>query len=147
MSRMAEQPRGRKLRVTLDRVQILESKEPFFKPYGEVRLHTRVSTRDYGGTVVETTAPEKGAFRVSAHAGKNMVELEVPIFEGWVDDHLEVELSAVEVDRFSHDETYQTYRRIHRGTGGLTGRFGPGDEVLDTEDMPDWRVWYRIEEV
>jgi hypothetical protein len=139
-------PRGRRLRVTLDRVQILDSKEPFFKPFGEVRLRARVSTENNGGIEIETTAPRKGSYRVSKHAGHNMVDVKVPIFEGWVEDHLEVELTAIEVDRLTRDEAYQTYRRIHRGPG-LSGDFGPDDEILDTEEMPDWRVWYRIEEV
>jgi hypothetical protein len=143
---MQGEPRGRKLRVTLDRVQILDSKEPFFKPFSEVRLRTRVSTLNNGGIVVETTAPRRGAFRVSTHAGKNMVDIGQAIFEGWVEDHLEVELTAVEVDRLSRDEAYQTYRRIHRSSE-LTGEYGPDDEILDAEEMTDWRVWYRIEEV
>lgn len=140
------QPRGRRLRVTLDRVQILDSKEPFFKPFGEVRVKARVSTENNGGMEVETTAPDKGSYRVHAHGARNMVDVKVPIFEGWVEDHLEVELTAIEVDRFTHDEAYHPYRRIHRGEC-LSGQYGPDDEILDTEDLPDWRVWYRIEEV
>jgi hypothetical protein len=139
-------PKGRRLRVTLDRVQILDSKEPFFKPFGEVCVKARVSTDDNGGLEVQTTAPEKGSFRVSRHAGRNMVEVKVPIFEGWVEDHLEVELTAIEVDRLTCDEAYQTYRRIHRGPA-LVGDYGPHDEILDAEELTDWRVWYRIEEV
>ena len=141
------QPRGRKLRVTLDRVQILETKEPFFKPFGEVRLRARVSTRNNGGVVVETTAPERGAYRVSTHPGRNVLELGVQIFEDYVEDHLDVELMAIEVDRFTADEAYQKYRRIHRGAEALSGLFGPDEEILDPEELPDWRVWYRIEEV
>jgi hypothetical protein len=144
---MEGQPRGRKLRVTLDRVQILDTKEPFFKPFGEIRLRARVSTQNNGGVVRETTAPEQGAFCVRGQGDKSMVELDLPIFEGWVEDHLEVELRAVEVDRLSRDEAYQTYRRIHRGAERLAGLFGPDDEILDAEEMTDWRVWYRIEEV
>src|SRR5262245_16280400 len=122
---MEGQPRGRKLRVTLDRVQILDTKEPFFKPFGEIRLRARVSTQNNGGVVRETTAPEQGAFCVRGQGDKSMVELDLPIFEGWVEDHLEVELRAVEVDRLSRDEAYQTYRRIHRGAERLAGLFGP----------------------
>jgi hypothetical protein len=144
---MEGQPRGRKLRVTLDRVQILDTKEPFFKPFGEIRLRARVSTHNNGGVVRETSAPEQGSFCIRGQGEKSIVELGVPIFEGYVEDHLEVELRAVEVDRLSHDEAYQTYRRIHRGAERLAGLFGPDDEILDAEDMTDWRVWYRIEEV
>ena len=97
--------------------------------------------------MVETTAPETGAFRVTTHGTRNMVDLGLPIFEEFVESHLEVELSAIEVDRFSQDERYQTYRRIHQGDRGLTGEFGPHDEILDAEELTDWRVWYRIEEV
>jgi hypothetical protein len=144
---MEGQPRGRKLRVTLDRVQILDTKEPFFKPFGEIRLRARVSTPDNGGLVHETIAPERGSFRIRAPGEESIVELGVPIFEGYVEEHLVVELRAVEVDRLTKDEAYQTYRRIHRGAERLAGRYGPDDELLDTEEMTDWRVWYRIEEV
>jgi hypothetical protein len=144
---MEGQPRGRKLRVTLDRVQILDTKEPFFKPFGEIRLRARVSTRNNGGLVRETSAPAKGTFSIRGEGEKSMVELGLPIFEGYVEDHLEVELEAIEVDRLSQDEAYQTYRRIHRGAERLAGLFGPDDEILDAEEMTDWRVWYRIEEV
>ena len=48
---------------------------------------------------------------------------------------------------FTADEAYQKYRRIHRGAEALSGLFGPDEEILDPEELPDWRVWYRIEEV
>ena len=147
MDVMEGHPRGRKLRVTLDRVQILHSKEPFFQKYSELRLRARVSTRDNGGIVTDTVLPESGTLRVAAR-GENTLELGTPIFEGWVEEHLEVELSAAEVDRFSENDAYQTYRRVHRrSTAGFVGRYGPGDEKLDAEELADWRVWYTIEEV
>jgi hypothetical protein len=93
--------------VTLERVQMVDSKEPSVERFGEVSLKARVSTRDNGGLSVETRAPERGAFRVSARPGDNFLA----------------------------------------EASGLTGRFGPGDESLDAEELVDWRVWYRIEEV
>jgi hypothetical protein len=144
---MEGQPRGRKLRVTLDRVQILDTKEPFFKPFGEIRLRARVSTPNNGGIVSETSAPAEGSFSVYGRGERSLVELGLPIFEGYVEDHLEVELEAIEVDQLSCPDAYQTYRRIHRGAERLAGLFGPDDEILDAEEMTDWRVWYRIEEV
>jgi hypothetical protein len=144
---MREDTRGRRIRVTLERVQILDIKEPFFDRVGEVRLRARVSTRDHGGMTVETLAPPEGVLKVSATPGRNFIELDLPIFEGPVEEHLEVELTAVEVDPLGGD-AFQPYRRVHLGEGGgLVGRFGPGDERLDTEELADWRVWYRIEEV
>lgn len=144
---MREQTAGMRIRVTLERVQILDIKEPFFDRVGEVRIRARVSTRDHGGMSVETVAPPEGVLRVSATPGRNFIELEVPIFEGPAEDHLEVELDAEEVDPLG-GEAFQPYRRVHlRQTGGLVGHFGPGDDLLDTEELADWRVWYRIEEV
>jgi len=137
---------GRTVRVTLDRVQILDRKEPFFDRWGEVRLRARVSTRGGEETVVETTVPERGALRVAASG--DVLELDRVLFEGRVGDRLEIELAAVEVDSFSPDDAFQTYRRVHlMGPEGLSGDFGPGDESIDAEELTDWRVWYRIEEV
>lgn len=133
------------LRVTLDRVQILDTKEPFFERHGEVRLRARISTGP-GGGVVETVIPERGTLRVSAPG--EILQLDLVVFEGRVADTLQVELSAVEVDTFSRDDQFEPYRRVHRReAGGLTGAFGPGDERIDPEDLSDWRVWYRIEEI
>ena len=145
---MAEPPRGRKLRVTLRRIQILDNKEPFFDRFGEIRLRARVSTEDYDGSAAVTELPETGVYRISDHPGKNIVTLNEPIFEGWVASHLEVELTATEVDRLSKDDPFRPYRRVHSGDAScMIGDFGPSDEGVDPEDVGDWRVWYEIDEV
>ena len=145
---MGESPPGSRLRVTLRRLQILDKKEPFYERFGEIRVRARVRTRDAGGAETVTEIPERGTLRVSDQPGRNIVTLDVPIFEGWVADHLEVELDASELDRLSRPDLFRPYRRVH--TGGparLIGRYGPGDEGIDPEEVGDWRVWYDIEEV
>lgn len=145
---MEQQPKGQKIRVTLRQVQILDRKEPFFKRFGEIRFRARVSTRDNGGQTVETFIPEEGVYRITDQPGHNILPMNIPIFEGFVEDHLEVELTAVERDTLSRDDKFNEYRRVHTGPPETwIGRFGPGDEEVEPEDVGDWRVWYRIEKV
>jgi hypothetical protein len=48
---------GERIRVILRQVQILDNLEPFFDDEGEFRFHIRVSSRNRGGLVEETTLP------------------------------------------------------------------------------------------
>jgi hypothetical protein len=138
---------GERLRIVLERIQIVNDNDPFLKSAGEFRFRSRVQP-DHDASVRETRLPGSGKYRVSDRPARNMLHLDIPIFEGVVRDRLAVEIAGVELDTFDPDDQLASYRRIFSGApGGWVGSFGPGDEAVESEDLGDWKVWYRIERV
>jgi hypothetical protein len=137
---------GQKIRVVLDRFELLEDRDPWIKGKGEVSLSCRVYTSDNGGHEQRTRIPEEGVFKVSDRPGRNVVKLDREIFEGYVVDDLRVEVVATEEDLLDPDDTIGKYTRLFcEDVNHLVGEYGPDDERLDPEEMVAWRVWYRIE--
>jgi len=138
--------RGQAVRVVLERIQILDDHDPFLKGAGEFRFRARVYSRDNGGQRQETRLPSKGEYEISDKPHKNTVHLDLPLFEGFVERHLAIELVRVELDTFDPDDKLPPYRRVFTGPpDSWLGMFGPGDEEIEPEDLGDWRVWYRVE--
>ena len=136
---MADQP-GQKIRVVLRRIQLLESKEPFFKARGEYSFRARVSVE--GGSASETILPEKGYYSLSAEPGKNIVPLQLTLYEGQPEGSLTVELNATELDKMSANDNFTPYRKTFSGApDSWVGSYGPAGD----EDLGDWRIWYLIE--
>lgn len=137
---------GEKIRVVLRAIQILDDMEPFFKKRGEFRFNARIHSNNNGGILVETRFPETGVWRISDKPGHNRIPLDLPIFEGYVEDHLAIELSGTEVDVLKANDQLATYKRVFTGTPeSWVGNYGPGDETIDPEHVDNWRVWYQIE--
>jgi hypothetical protein len=138
--------RGQPVRVVLEQIQILDDHDPFLKGAGEFRFRGRVYTHDNGGQRQETRLPAQGEYKISDKPHKNTVHVDLPLFEGFVEKHLAVELLGIEQDTFDPDDKLPPYRRVFTGPpDGWLGAFGPGDEEIEPEDLGDWRVWYRVE--
>lgn len=138
--------RGQKVRVVLERIQILDDQDPWLKGQGEFRFTSRAHSRNNGGSIQEHRLPGSGQLAISDKPGRNIVRIDVPIFEGFVEDHLAIEVTGVEVDTFDPDDDLCRYRRVFRGAPEtFVGSYGPGDEAVESEDLGDWRLWYRIE--
>lgn len=136
---------GERIRVILRQVQILDNLEPFFDSEGEFRFHIRVSSRNRG-LVEETTLPKEGYYPISDHPAWNRKQLDQVVFEGEVDDHLEIEIKGEELDVGSSD-WLTPYRRVFEGPpSSWIGKYRPGDEgSQDPERMKDWGVFLDIE--
>jgi hypothetical protein len=138
--------RGQKVRVVLERIQILDDQDPWLKGEGEFRFGSRVHSRDNGDSIQEHRLPLRGVLSISDKVGRNVVEIETPIFEGFVESHLAIEVTGVELDTFDPDDDLCRYRRVFLGAPEtFLGSYAPSDDKIDSEDLGDWRVWYRIE--
>lgn len=134
-----------RIRVVLRKVQINDRLEPFFDSEGEFRFRVRVSSQN-GGLVQETTLPKKGHYSISDQPFWNQQHVNEVIFEGEVEDHLEIEISGEELDLFKND-TLPPYRRSFEGSpSDWVGIYRPGDEGEgDPERMDGWGVFLEIE--
>jgi hypothetical protein len=142
---MTEQ-QGERIRVILRKVQINDNLEPFFDDEGEFRFTIRVSSRNRGGIVQETKLPKEGHYSISDDPSWNQRHLNEIVFEGEVDDHIEVEITGEELD-FLKTDKLTPYRRVFEGPpAGWVGYYRPGDEGSDDpERMKDWWVFLEIE--
>lgn len=140
---MATQP-GERIRVILRKVQINDNLEPFFDNEGEFRFSAKVSGRD--GVLTETKIPKEGYFPITDHPSWNQQTLNEVVFEGEVEDRLEVEISGEELD-IGRNDKLPTYRRIFEGDpSGWIGVYRPGDEGSnDPERMKEWWVFLEIQ--
>jgi hypothetical protein len=137
---------GSRLRVVLEKIQILEDRDPWIKGPGEIRFGARVHTANNGGDLQQTQLPAQGVYKISDRPGRNVLELDQVIFDGYAADDLRIELVGVEEDTFDPDDTLGKYTRLFCGSpASWYGSYGPSGEVVDPEDMLAWRVWYRIE--
>jgi hypothetical protein len=137
---------GVSLRVVLEKIQILEDRDPWLKGKGEVRFAARVYTANNGGVLRQTRLPATGVFKVSDRPGRNVLELNQVIFDGYAADDLRVEIVGTEEDTFDPDDTVGKYTRLFTGSPERWfGEYGPNGEPVDPEDMVAWKVWYRIE--
>ena len=137
---------GQKLRLVLERIQILDDHDPFLKLAGEFRFVARVSSTSNGGLSQETKFPPKGHYTISDKPAHNTVHLDLPVFEGFVQDDLAVEITGIEMDTFDPDDKLCPYRRVFTGPPeNWLGSFNPGKDDRQPENLGDWRVWYRIE--
>ena len=138
-----------RIKITLRWIQILDSKEPFYKERGEFRFLSRV-TAD-GGEAVEVKFPSQGYYEISDNPAWNKLNLERAIFEGEVEDSLTVVLTGEEIDFISANDQLERYERSFSGSPtSWIGEYGPGDFEADIhpddpEVMTDWKVSYKIE--
>ena len=136
---------GPRVRVVLERIEVVQDMEPWFKGRGEAVFRARVRTT---GPDLEqvTRVPDRGVLKISDRPGENVLELERVVFDGYAGEELAIEISGTEHDTFDPDDSLGRYARVFDCRhGGLFGSFGPNDEALDPEDVGPWRVHYRIE--
>ena len=138
------------IRIVLEKVQILDDKDPCIKGRGEFVFDGWVALNNQRNRRYRVRVPERGHIKISDRPGRNIVELDRVIFEGYVgvNDDLALILMPEEQDLFSHDDRLVRYqRRFHSPPESWVGSYAPGDEPAgsDPEAMTDWRVWYRIE--
>ena len=137
---------GERIKVILRKVQINDNHE-FLSEEGEFRFTARVSGRN--GVLKETRIPKDGFFEITDHPSWNQKVLNEVIYEGEIDDHLEVEVLGEELDSASKNDQLTPYRRVFQGSpSSWTGLHRPGDEgVSDPERMKDWWVFLEIQKV
>jgi len=136
-------PETARIRVTLRWVQIMDSKEPFYKERGEFFFRARVQG---DGAAQETRIPQEGQFEISDHPSWNKVNFDRVIFDGPVSGSLSIELIGEEVDTTSRNDMLEVYKRTFTGDpGSWLGEHSPHDEDEDPENLKDWRICYRIE--
>jgi hypothetical protein len=140
----------RRLRVVLEKVQILDDKDPWIFGRGEFFFTAEVMVNDDPVRGGRWLVPQQGSLKVSDKPGKNIVEIEQPVFDGAVEpgDHMSISLLATELDLFTRDDRSTRYLRTFSGDPeSWIGSYRPDDEPGDPERMRDWKVWYRIEGV
>ena len=136
---------SKRVRVTLRWIQIKDNKEAMWDDEGEFRFKSRVIT---GGQTRELEFPEQGYWSISDHPRRNKVDkIDKVLYEGDAGPSLVIELSGVELDQMSTNDTLTEYRREYTGDPrSWAGRHQPTDEGSDDpENMADWRVCYDIE--
>jgi hypothetical protein len=137
---------GRKVRVVLEKLEITDDREPFFKGKGEFRFNARVWTPDNGGILKETTLPAAGHFSMGDRGQQSEVTLDAVLFEDWVERKLAIQICGLELDTFDHDDRLNTFGEIFRGDpASWFGRYEPTGDAVDPLDLGGWKVWFRIE--
>lgn len=136
---------GERVKVILRKVQINDNLEPIFNEVGEFRFTVRVSDR-HRGLLQETRLPRENYYEISDHPAWNQLHLNEVVYEGDVDNHLEVEVMGEELDTFSPNDHLTPYRRVFEGPPATwTGLYRPGDEgAEDPERMQDWWIFLEI---
>jgi hypothetical protein len=138
---------GRKMRVVLEKIRVLDDLDPFIKGRGEFYFATKVYSPDNGGQLQQHRFPTRDVFKISDRPGSNEVELNSVIFEGYVKNDLRVEIAGTELDTFDPDDALGKYTRLFHGDPNhWYGVYGPHDESpIEPESMMNWEIWYRVE--
>src|SRR5262249_31394075 len=134
---------GIKIRVFIERIEILHAEEHWWKKCEEVAFLVRVRSEDNGGQERSTRLPSPGT--LSVRSGETL-RVERAVFEGYVAGHLGIEVRAKEHGLLDDDESRGRYVRVFRGDAkGMLGGDRPGDEAIDPEEVGAWTVRYRVE--
>ena len=137
---------GKKIRVILEKIEITDDREPFFKGKGEFRFFSKVWSADNGGVSEKKAWPEQGCYKLSDIKGSNEVVLNNEVFSGWIEKNLAIQIGGLELDTFDPDDTLNTHKREFFGDPKQwKGKYGPKGGEIDLHDMGGWKVWYRIE--
>jgi hypothetical protein len=150
VGRTARQPTHQRVRVCLEKVQILDDKDPCFLGDGEFQFFARVSPASGGiASAWRKVAGPRGSFDAGAGA---VIQLDTVVFDDLVgvEDKLQITLGGREIDWPSWldgSDSLTTYRR-NVPVPAVSRSYGPGDEGNDDpESLSDWKVWYRLEVV
>lgn len=138
-----EKHAGARVRVLLDRVRVLDPDGPLGHGSGRFSLVARVRSED-AGVGAETVLPETGTYPMEGPNGET-VRVGRELFRGWVVNNLTIEIFSGEDEE--HERTCHYRRRFKGDPKSWLGEYKPSDEARDPENVGDWQVWYRIEEV
>lgn len=137
--------KGKRLRVILERIKVLDTNGPLVHGSGEVSLIARVTSTNAGGIGASTRVPETGGYPVLHRPEGYIIDINKEIFRGTVVDNLTIEIwspESEEMKRTCH------YRRKFKGKAeSWQAAYKPNDERPDQENVGDWQLWYRIEEI
>jgi photosystem II stability/assembly factor-like uncharacterized protein len=136
-----------RIRITLERVQVLDDHDPWLKRAGEFELRACVAFNDEPSRRHWARIPERGTARI---ASGGTWEPNAVLFDGFVAeaDNMSVSIAPVEHDWLDPDDRLCVYRRGFNGPPERwVGRYTPDDEPRpqDPERLADWAVWLRIE--
>ncbi|MFQ5889536.1 MAG: hypothetical protein ACE5JR_05735 [Gemmatimonadota bacterium] len=134
------------MRVLIEKIRILDHKEPWWKGRGEIVFDVRVYTPNFGGIERLTRLPESGFYSASKKPRRSVIRLEKEVFNDYVVDELAIQMSGTELDTFDPNDYLGMYQRAFvREPKTWFGSYGPGDEPVEPESLECWQVWYRIE--
>ena len=142
---------GQRIRVILRMVQIHDNLEPAWDEEGEFRFTATVTSRNRGGISKKTILPppESGLkfYKIRDNPAWNRLKLDKVIFEGEVDDHLEVDIIGEELDFLTPNDQLDPYHRTFEGDPSTwIGLYHPGDEgVGDPERRSNWWIYLEVE--
>ena len=132
-----------RVRIVLERIEVLDDLDPFWCNPGEVRFSSRVVPARDSTRAVTTRFPTSGVYRM--HPAMQVIEGEIfddVIFAG---EDLTIEIAGIEEDVFTSDDEFPLYERRFTGDPpDWAGRYGP-DGVEAPEPKGAWRLWLRIE--
>ncbi len=134
------------VKVVIDKIRILDDSDPCIKGKGELTFTSVVVPDNDTDRKQVTRLPEVGVYHVGDKPGKNDIELGVTVFQGVVKNKsLSFTISGKEIDLFDPDDELARYHREFAGDPAQWyGKYYPGDEYLDAEDVGGWAIWYRI---
>lgn len=139
--------KGKKVKVVIDKIQITDDREPFFKGKGEFRFFAKVYTPNNGGILTENIFPLEGCYHLSDIAGTNEIKLNATIFENWVENELRIQIGGIELDTFDPDDHLLRHKQEYTGNPvSWFKNYSPSGDPIDSMDMDGWKLWYRIEQ-
>lgn len=134
------------VRITLDRIRVLEPKDHCLQGKGELAFDVVVAPDGSPSRAVRTRVPERGVLKLGAD---ELVEPGLTVYEGYVEPGalLSVTIGGTEFDWFLFFQKQEKLARYHRTFEPKPGihKFEPGDESHDPESLSDWQVWYTVE--
>ena len=134
------------VKVVIDKIRILNDNDPCIKGKGELKFTSVVVPDNDTDRKQVTRLPEEGVYHVGDKPGQNDIKLGVTVFQGVIkNESLSFTISGKEIDLFDPDDKLARYHREFAGDPAeWYGKYYPGDEYLDAEDVGDWAIWYRI---
>lgn len=137
------------IRVVLEKVVVLDDKDPCLKGPGEFAFNACIAFDDDPCRRHFRRLPHCGHYTISDRPGRNEQVVDQCIFEGFVAeaDRMRLSILPVEQDLIDPDDPLIRFKRIFNGPPETwVGGYGPDDEgVGDPEAVGDWQVWYRVE--
>lgn len=134
----------RRVKVTLNRIQVLNDHDGIFTGRGELAFDAVVAPNANPHRAVRTRVPEQGLLKLASGDAR---DLKVVLYEGFVeaDAKLAVTIGGSEFDYFLFFQRREKLARYHRLLPLKSGHLAPDDEPNDPESLSDWKVWYTVE--
>ena len=137
-----------RVKVTLQKVKILDDKETWFPAPGEVVFNSLVVPGNDKDRAVRRRIPDQKHLQLMEG---QVVEVDVVLFDQYVaeGDSLDIVIGGTELDSFFFFKKKDHYARYQRTLSGSiaswAGEYQPDDEDKDPEKLADWEVWYEIQ--